>query len=411
MIFSYYFPDYRIARALNQFIAATYVYAVAFSLATILFGVVFVFVTSLSFARLYDVFSHLLPQPQQRLASRIDREDDGFFYVDEGEAERIIAYVITNVLNNPSWYQKSIVVKPADNEITSAKYANFLFFGQLLEGRATVGDGLDRWGWAANLYANTDLFEPDRMKELVASRTFAQSLITRLITDSGSKEINVPSLHDLLNAGAAKLGRHHKYDCRNINKAGLWNGLLIKTKLRTRYEMLKRRLIKLNILDDPPAKANTIQLIKLMAARKIWEINWNDVEFAFAPWQCVFLLRSGILKTNLPKFSAWDGDFEWFRDDALRRISKLVQRSLAVLNGTDQQKIKTILGSDIDFAGAIVLADTFLWMLGSKSCRYNNCGQMTSGKGELCPLGQFAICKPIQGKSLFTFRPNDFVLE
>jgi hypothetical protein len=411
IIFSYYFPQLAIAQALNSAIAATYLYAVILSLIVILLSFVFIFVTSFSFSWVYAAFKYILPQPQQRLASRIDREDEGYFYINKDEAERIIATVIRHVLSNPEWYAQAIVIKPPGDEMKSAKYANFLFFGQLVEGRATVGSSLERWNWVTELYRTTDFFEPAKLKGLAATKKFGESVITKLIAVSENAELSVPSLHDALNSGVTKLGERFKYDARNIGTMCLWNRFLINTKLRTNYEVLKRRLNSLEVFDQPPAQANILQLIKLMATRRIWKIDWQYVEFAFAPWQCVFLLRSGILKTDLTKFSGWDDDFEWFRNDALREISHLVQRSLQVLNDEEKKKIKTILNSDIDFPSATVLADTFLWMVGSQGCRYNNCGEMTGSRGQLCPLGRFGICKLVPGKKLFTYKSNEFVVE
>jgi hypothetical protein len=407
IIFSFYYPQSKV----SPYIIPTYRWAVWISLVTVVLGILIGGATFLSFSRIYDFLKHRLPQPQQRLASRIDRDDDGFFYIDQGEAERIIATVIRNVLNNPEWYSHAIVFKPSGDEMKSAKYANLLFFGQLVEGRATLGSGLDRWNWVTELYRTTDFFEPARLKELTATKKFGESVITKLKEISEHAELSIPTLNDALNDGVTRLGRRFNYDARNIGNIGFWNGLLVSKKLRTRYEVLKTRLRKLEVLDEPPAQANIVQLIKLMATRNIWQIEWQDVEFAFAPWQCVFLLRSGILKTDLPNFSAWDKDFEWFRDDALKKISNLVQRSLQLLSDKEKTKIKTILNSDIDFPGTMVLADTFLWMVGTQCCRYNNCGQMTGNKGKLCPLGQFAICTPAPGKKMFTYKQNNFVLE
>jgi hypothetical protein len=148
-----------------------------------------------------------------------------------------------------------------------------------------------------------------------------------------------------------------------------------------------------------------------MASRGIWEIDWHELEFPFSPWQCVFLLRSGILRTDLKNFSSWDQDFQAFRNDALKSLAKQVKDGLELRSDEDKAKVRKTLNSDITDSSAMMLADTFLWQVGSRCCRYNNCGEIRNERGILCPLSSLHICKVEPGKKLFTFRESEFVLE
>jgi hypothetical protein len=405
IIYSYYDPH----AAISQRIASTYQASMWISLIVILFGLGVIFLTSFSFSGIYNIFRGILPQPQQKLASRIDREIDGYFHIDNDRAGDIVPYLIKNVLDDPKRYDRSEVYTPTPDEVRSAKYSNFLFFGEMIEAKATAGNFEDQWGWAKAVFCTTDLFEPTKMRQLSEKRQYSQKLVEELTKQSGRWEIFGTGFKEALDVNAERLGKYFEYDARNIGRLRLRDRLLIALRLRKAFELIRRRLDEFDVYKLRPP--NTLVLIKLMAIRRIWNINWRDFEFPFSPWLSVFLLRSKILGTDLKEFGEDDQDFEWFRNETLRRISKLVEESLKSLNQDQQEKIKKILKSDINYDSAMILTDTFLWMVGSECCRYNNCRELRNDKGQLCPLGEFGICEPEEGKELFTYEQHNFVFK
>jgi hypothetical protein len=428
-IYNYYSPG----SLISPIIAKTDADALAISITALLIGVLVYVFTSFSWAKFYTSFRFVLSksQYQQRLASRIDRETDGYFYIDNEQSEKIARRLVEAVLEDPSWYKQSIVHTPdALNELKSAEYANFLFFGEFVEAKAAAGEAMERWGWITDVYkAQPDLFSVAKLKQLNEKTKFAATLVDEMKKHSLSPEAFGTGLVEVLNDGIAKLGKRFEYDARKIGQMNFWNCLLIAVRRRTRYEVVDKRLTKF----EPYKRrsGNRLVLIKLMISRNLWDIPVKELEFPFSPWQCVFLLRSKIISTDLEKFSTHDPDFAWFRNAALRKLTSLVQASIDTLRKTKKEEMKRILKSELTPSSAMLLTDTFLWGVGSKCCRFNKCGEEKSEKGityaydiflgswivtygetrkerMICPFSSLAICNLDEGKKLFYYEAPNF---
>jgi hypothetical protein len=407
IIYSYYSPSSAIA----QKIAVTYPYSIGISATALTIGALIIFFTSFSFARIYNIFRLILPQPEQRLASRVDRETEGYFYIDDERGDRIVPLIVESVLANPSWYDAAEVFTPSpSDEVASAEYANFVFFGELVEAKAGGGKPMERWGWITHVYRNKpDLFNPTRLKQLTEDRKFAATLVNEMAKFSETREPFVNGLYAVLDFNVAMLGKHYNHDARKIGQPNLIGRLLIRAKLQSMFELVEKRTMKFETYKK--RSGNRLVLIKLMAIRRIWKVPLEELEFPFSTWQCVFLLRSRIISTDLEKFSTDDSDFAWFRDAALRNLSALVKNHLDRLNEEEKKKMTEILKSEIEPSSAMILTDTFLWTIGTECCLYNNCGELRNEKGKLCPFSQLEICKPSEGKKLFTYERPNFVLK
>jgi len=403
-IYSYYSPNTATARTISG--SWFYKYSIGISLGALVFGLLIIVFTSFSFARVYNSFHFILPkyQYQQRLASRVDRDTDGYFYINNEQGEKIARRIVKRVLENPSWYTQSEVYTPSVcAELASAKYANFLFFGELVEAKAGGGRPMERWQWLTEVYKKKpDLFEPTRLKQIMKEGRFANTLVDEMAKYSKTRDPFVGGLYDVLNFGVARLGKHFKYDARNIGQMNAWNRLLLRVRRRSMFQVVDKRLTKFKPYKK--RSGNRLVLIKLMVIRKLWNIPVEELEFPFSAWQSVFLLRSKVISTDLEKFSTYDPDFAWFRNAALRALTTQVKDSLDVLSETEKEEMKRIIKSELDSSSAMILTDTFLWKVGYECCSVNSCGE----EGTICPFGSLAICRVDEGEKLFSYEAPHF---
>lgn len=427
-IYNYYSPG----SFISPIIAKTDPYSVRMSIAALLIGVVVYVLTSFSWAGIYTSFRLRKFQYQQRLASRIDRETNGYFYIDDDRSEKIAHRLVESVLEDPYWYRQAIVYTPTTEELKTAEYANFLFFAELVEAKAT-GDSMDKWRWITEVYkSQATLFSAATLKQLKEAGTFAGTLVDEMRKHSPPPEAFGTELTKVLNSGVARLDKF-TYDARNIARKNLWNDLLIALRRRTTYDVVDKRLTKF----EPYKKrsGNRMVLIKLMVSRKVWGIPVEEFEFPFSAWQCIFLLRSKIISTDLEKFSTYDPDFAWFRDAALRRLAILVKDSIDALSNDKKEELKKSLKSELTPSDAMLFTDTFLWRVGDKCCQYNRCGEQKSEneikytydmysnswrvtyaapkseKGSTCPFKRFKICNLDEHKKLFYYEAPNFEMK
>lgn len=401
IIFSFNYPEWTI----SPYIAATYRWSVLVSLVTLVVGFVIIVGTLFSFARVYSFLRFMLPQPQGRLASRIDRDTAGFFYIDDDESGKIASQIVDGVLDHADWYGEGLVYRPESSAaIASSNYANYVFFGELVEAKAGAGRTMERWGWITEVYKNNpDFFEPAQLEQLAKQHKFAETLVEHMAKHTLNRDPFIEPLYKVLDSGVARLSKHFNCDARKIGQPNLWNSFLIRLKLSSMFELVDKRLTKFE--PYPTRSGNRLVLIKIMAVRAVWNIPLKELEFPFAAWQCVFLLRSGIITTDLEKFDSYDPDFAWFRNEALRRLTAFVLGLLGRRSASDKETIKGVIRSELDLEGAMILTDTFLWKVGIDYCQVNSCSE----EGTTCPFGDLAICKPADGEKLFTYESPNFI--
>jgi hypothetical protein len=400
IIFSFNYPGW----AMSPYIAVTYPCSIWISLGTLIFGTLIIVGTLFSFARVYSFLRFLLPQPEGRLASRIDRDTDGYFYINDDESGRIAGRIIDGVLDHPDWYGEGLVYRPESSaEIASSNYANYVFFGELVEAKAGEGRAMDRWGWITEVYKKKpDLFDPAQLEQLAKQHTFAKTLVDQMAQYSPNRDPFVGGLYDVLDSNVERLSKRFHCDARKIGQPNPWNRILIKLKLLSIFGLIDKRLTKFEPYKT--RSGNRLVLIKVMAIRRVWYIPLKELEFPFAAWQSVFLLRSGIITYDREEFDSYDPDFAWFRNEALRRLTELVWKALGRRSEEEQERIKTTIKSALDPEGAMILTDTFLWKVGADFCRVNSCAE----DGTMCPFGDLAICKPDDGEKLFRYEAPNF---
>lgn len=401
IIFSFNYPEW----VMSPYIAVTYPWSIWISLGTLIVGTVIIVGTLFSFAPVYSLLRFLLPQPLGRLASRIDRNTDGYFYIDDDESGKIAGQIVDGVLDHPDWYGEGLVYKPESSaEIASSNYANYMFFGELVEAKAGGGRTMERWGWITTVYKkNPEFFTPTQIEQLAKQGKFAETLVDQMAKYSPNKDPFIEPLYKVLDSGVARLSKHFNCDARKIGQPNLWDRFLIRLQLSSMFELVNNRLTKFE--PYPTRSGNRLVLIKIMATRTVWDIPLKQLEFPFAAWQCVFLLRSRIITTDLEKFDSFDADFAWFRNEALRRLTAFVLGSIGRRSASDKETIKGIIRSELDLEGAMILTDTFLWKVGIDYCQVNSCSQ----DGTTCPFGDLAICKPADGEKLFSYESPNFI--